>query len=67
MKLLEGSNIGVPLVYLVTDGSVENEREICNSMKESCSRKEKSISPRISTFGIGKYKDCSSFCLLLLI
>lgn len=53
MKLLEGSNIGVPLVYLVTDGSVENEREICIAMKECCSRKDTSISPRISTFGIG--------------
>ncbi|VVA95058.1 unnamed protein product [Arabis nemorensis] len=64
MKLLEGSKIGVPLVYLVTDGSVENEREICNTMKECCSRKEKSVSPRISTFGIGSY--CNHYFLQTL-
>ncbi|XP_010471276.1 PREDICTED: inter alpha-trypsin inhibitor, heavy chain 4-like [Camelina sativa] len=64
MKLLEGSNIGVPLVYLVTDGSVENEREICNDMKECCSRKGKSISPRISTFGIGSF--CNHYFLRML-
>ncbi|CAD5317012.1 unnamed protein product [Arabidopsis thaliana] len=64
MKLLEGSNIGVPLVYLVTDGSVENEREICHAMKESCSRNGKSISPRISTFGIGSF--CNHYFLQML-
>ncbi|CAN8235288.1 unnamed protein product [Cochlearia groenlandica] len=64
MKLLEGSNVGVPLVYLVTDGSVENEREICIAMKECCSRKGKSISPRISTFGIGSF--CNHYFLQML-
>ncbi|CAA7052474.1 unnamed protein product [Microthlaspi erraticum] len=64
MKLLEGSNIGVPLVYLVTDGSVENEREICIAMKECCSRNDTSISPRISTFGIGSF--CNQYFLQML-
>uniref|UniRef100_A0A1J3CYW8 von Willebrand factor A domain-containing protein n=1 Tax=Noccaea caerulescens TaxID=107243 RepID=A0A1J3CYW8_NOCCA len=64
MKLLEGSNIGVPLVYLVTDGSVENEREICIAMKECCSRNNTSISPRISTFGIGSF--CNQYFLQML-
>ncbi|KAG2321787.1 hypothetical protein Bca52824_015000 [Brassica carinata] len=64
MKLLEGSKVGVPLVYLVTDGSVENEREICNAMKECCSGHEKSISPRISTFGIGSF--CNHYFLQML-
>ncbi|KAF2594051.1 hypothetical protein F2Q70_00045329 [Brassica cretica] len=64
MKLLEGSKVGVPLVYLVTDGSVDNEREICNAMKECCSGHEKSISPRISTFGIGSF--CNHYFLQML-
>lgn len=44
----------IPLIFLVTDGSVDNEREICNLVKASL-KSENTISPRLCTFGIGKY------------
>nr|DAD49022.1 TPA_asm: hypothetical protein HUJ06_018959 [Nelumbo nucifera] len=42
-----------PMIFLITDGSVEDERNICELMKAKLPSRE-SISPRISTFGIGK-------------
>ncbi|KAH1240570.1 Inter alpha-trypsin inhibitor, heavy chain 4 [Glycine max] len=33
MKLLEKSTDSVPLIFLVTDGAVEDERDICNFVK----------------------------------
>lgn len=42
----------IPLIFLITDGTIEDEREICNMMKfshvDGCLS-----SPRIFTFGIG--------------
>jgi hypothetical protein len=38
--------------FLVTDGSVENERQICDMIKNHMINGE-SISPRIYTLGIG--------------
>ncbi|XP_052620011.1 uncharacterized protein LOC111910089 [Lactuca sativa] len=44
----------IPLIFLITDGTIEDEREICNMMKfshvDGCLS-----SPRIFTFGIGSY------------
>jgi hypothetical protein len=42
----------VPIIFLVTDGSVEDERHICDTMKNSL-RDGRPICPRIYTFGIG--------------
>ncbi|CAH1425409.1 unnamed protein product [Lactuca virosa] len=44
----------IPLIFLITDGTVEDEREICNMMKFSHVDGGLS-SPRIFTFGIGSY------------
>lgn len=52
MKLLSDCTECIPLIFLITDGSVEDEREICNKMKSYLTN-TKSISPRICTFGIG--------------
>ncbi|KAG5537983.1 hypothetical protein RHGRI_025171 [Rhododendron griersonianum] len=41
----------VPLIFLITDGTVEDERHICNEVKSRLSD-GRSICPRISTFGI---------------
>nr|XP_043626176.1 von Willebrand factor A domain-containing protein DDB_G0292028-like [Erigeron canadensis] len=44
----------IPLIFLITDGTVENERDIFNMVK--CSLVDGSMSsPRIYTFGIGSY------------
>jgi len=54
MKLLEKSTDAVPLIFLVTDGAVEDEREICNFVKSYVSNGQSVPTPRICTFGIGK-------------
>lgn len=44
----------IPFIFLITDGSVEDEREICNMVKGHIVDGELN-SPRICTFGIGSY------------
>nr|GFA24849.1 von Willebrand factor, type A [Tanacetum cinerariifolium] len=43
----------IPLIFLITDGTVEDERDICNMVKDHAVN-EKLNSPRICTFGIGQ-------------
>ncbi|KAK8629211.1 hypothetical protein V6N13_078063 [Hibiscus sabdariffa] len=63
MKLLSDTSGSIPLIFLITDGSVEDEREICNSMKGYLTSTG-SVSPRIFTFGIGLY--CNHYFLKML-
>lgn len=53
MKLLADSSEPIPLMFLITDGAVKDEREVCNEVKNYLGS-TRSISPRIYTFGIGK-------------
>lgn len=53
MNLLADTAGAIPLVILVTDGTVENEREICNIVKSHLSSGP-SVPPRFCTFGIGE-------------
>ncbi|KAI8544709.1 hypothetical protein RHMOL_Rhmol08G0316800 [Rhododendron molle] len=53
----------VPLIFLITDGTVEDERHIYNEVKSRLSD-GRSICPRISTFGIGSY--CNHYFLQML-
>lgn len=48
----EGKAGAVPIIFLVTDGAVENERHICDVMWKNQTEKQ-SVCPRIYTFGIG--------------
>ncbi|TKY64247.1 Inter-alpha-trypsin inhibitor heavy chain H5 [Spatholobus suberectus] len=64
MKLLEKSTDSVPLIFLVTDGAVEDEREICNFVKSYVSSGQSVRTPRICTFGIGLY--CNHYFLQML-
>ncbi|PWA82753.1 von Willebrand factor, type A [Artemisia annua] len=43
----------IPLIFLITDGTVEDERDICNMMKGHIVDGNTN-SPRICTFGIGQ-------------
>lgn len=45
-----------PIIFLVTDGTVEDEKVICHSMKSHLMKEGLSCltSPRICTFGIGE-------------
>ncbi|OAY53231.1 uncharacterized protein LOC110613406 [Manihot esculenta] len=63
MNLLAETTDSIPLIFLITDGSVEDERDICNFVKESL-RNRGSISPRLCTFGIGIY--CNHYFLQML-
>ncbi|KAL3737399.1 hypothetical protein ACJRO7_026203 [Eucalyptus globulus] len=63
MKLLAETTGSIPFIFLVTDGAVENEREICNKVKDHCSS-GLPICPRICTFGIGAY--CNNYFLQML-
>lgn len=46
------SGDSVPLIFLITDGAVENERDICNDMKKRLLDGGPNY-PCICTFGIG--------------
>lgn len=57
------SNNGTPIIFLITDGAVENERQICDVMMSHLSN-EKLTSPRLHTFGIGSF--CNHYFLRML-
>ncbi|XP_039126198.1 inter-alpha-trypsin inhibitor heavy chain H3 isoform X2 [Dioscorea cayenensis subsp. rotundata] len=63
ISLLSNSRELLPHIFLITDGCVEDERNICNSMRVHVTT-HLHISPRISTFGIGSY--CNHYFLRLL-
>ncbi|KAG4937904.1 hypothetical protein JHK87_043876 [Glycine soja] len=65
MKLLEKSTDSVPLIFLVTDGAVEDERDICNFAKSYVSSGQLVRTPRIYTFGIGSLY-CNHYFLQML-
>ncbi|KAK7349311.1 hypothetical protein VNO77_06581 [Canavalia gladiata] len=64
LKLVGKSTDSVPLIFLVTDGAVEDEREICNFVKSYASSGQSVRTPRICTFGIGLY--CNHYFLQML-
>ncbi|KAL2251021.1 UNVERIFIED_CONTAM: Inter-alpha-trypsin inhibitor heavy chain H3 [Sesamum indicum] len=53
----------IPVIFLITDGSVEDERNICDTLKHQLGKKEK-IRPRIYTLGIGTF--CNHYFLRML-
>ncbi|KAL2539043.1 inter-alpha-trypsin inhibitor heavy chain-related [Abeliophyllum distichum] len=52
-----------PIIFLITDGTVEDEKDICHAMKSHL-MKEGLTNPRICTFGIGSY--CNHYFLKML-
>uniref|UniRef100_A0A3N7EPR8 VWFA domain-containing protein n=2 Tax=Populus trichocarpa TaxID=3694 RepID=A0A3N7EPR8_POPTR len=63
IKLLAETTNSIPVIFLITDGAVEDERDICNFVKGYLPSGG-SISLRISTFGIGTY--CNHHFLRML-
>ncbi|KAK9274868.1 hypothetical protein L1049_022122 [Liquidambar formosana] len=63
MELLSDTRGSMPIIFLITDGAVEDERHICDVMK-SCVTNRGSKSPRIHTFGIGSF--CNHYFLRML-
>ncbi|CAL5356567.1 unnamed protein product [Camellia sinensis] len=58
LEMLEKTSDSIPLIFLITDGAVEDERHIHNAVNR------RSIYPRICTFGIGSY--CNHYFLQML-
>ncbi|KAJ4954091.1 hypothetical protein NE237_030923 [Protea cynaroides] len=63
MEMLSNTCDSIPLIFLITDGSVEDERHICDVMKSNLTNRG-SMAPRISTLGIGSY--CNHYFLQML-
>lgn len=63
--MLSGATQSIPVIFFVTDGAVENERQICEVMIKQLRNQGSDLCPRIYTFGIGKDFILSSYCLLL--
>ncbi|KAK3287496.1 hypothetical protein CYMTET_4995 [Cymbomonas tetramitiformis] len=55
IELLQQASQGVPYIFLITDGSVKNERQICRFLTDVTQRDGVHRTPRVSTFGIGEY------------
>merc|ERR1719224_239802 len=48
----------VPMVFVITDGAVEDEREICTFVERAFKKggaDPAAMLPRVNTFGIGRY------------
>ncbi|XP_057505337.1 uncharacterized protein LOC130788606 isoform X1 [Actinidia eriantha] len=63
LEMLAKTSNSVPLIFLITDGAVEDERHICNVVKSHPTNRSP-ICPRICTFGIGSY--CNHYFLQML-
>ncbi|XP_058214944.1 uncharacterized protein LOC131326249 isoform X3 [Rhododendron vialii] len=63
MEMLCNTRDAIPMVFLITDGSVEDERQICDVMS-SLLTNQGSICPRVHTFGIGTF--CNHYFLRML-
>ncbi|KAG9458059.1 hypothetical protein H6P81_002567 [Aristolochia fimbriata] len=63
MEMLSGASCSCPQIFLITDGAVDEERNICDMVKTQVESK-KFISPRIFTFGVGS--NCNHYFLQML-
>ncbi|KAJ8448267.1 hypothetical protein Cgig2_025191 [Carnegiea gigantea] len=64
LEMVSDKSNSMPFIFLITDGAVENERDICNVVKDYCTEKTGLHFPRVSTFGLGSY--CNHYFLQML-
>lgn len=57
--MLSNARGSTPILFLITDGAVEDERQICDLMRNHLKDGE-SKRLRIFTFGIGNYQEAFS-------
>ncbi|KVH94016.1 von Willebrand factor, type A [Cynara cardunculus var. scolymus] len=55
IEMLSGTKQSVPIIFFITDGAVENERQICEAMIKQLRNQGSDLCPRIYTFGIGSF------------
>ncbi|KAJ0537213.1 putative von Willebrand factor, type A, von Willebrand factor A-like domain superfamily [Helianthus annuus] len=63
LEMVGKTGESIPFIFLITDGSVEDEKDICNMTKDHLMEGETDC-PRICTFGIGSY--CNHYFLQML-
>lgn len=63
MEMFSYTQQQIPIIFLVTDGAVEDERHICDVLKCYLMQNQM-ICPRLYTFGIGLY--CNHYFLRML-
>ncbi|KAK7304010.1 hypothetical protein RJT34_14991 [Clitoria ternatea] len=63
IDMLSNAQSSAPIIFLATDGSVEDERQICDTIRNHVIIGE-SISPRVYTLGIGLF--CNHYFLRML-
>ncbi|XP_057468021.1 uncharacterized protein LOC130757278 isoform X1 [Actinidia eriantha] len=63
IEMLRNTRDSIPMLLLITDGAVEDERQICDFMKSQLTSRG-SLCPRIHTFGIGTF--CNHYFLRML-
>ncbi|KAK4343341.1 hypothetical protein RND71_036435 [Anisodus tanguticus] len=61
--MLSNAGESMPIIFLVTDGAVEDERQICEFMKSHLTQ-NRTMCPRLYTFGIGLF--CNHYFLRTL-
>ncbi|MCD7451356.1 hypothetical protein HAX54_011141 [Datura stramonium] len=61
--MLSNAGESMPIIFLVTDGAVEDERQICEFMKSHLTQ-NRTLCPRLYTFGIGLF--CNHYFLRTL-
>ncbi|KAL9252644.1 Inter-alpha-trypsin inhibitor heavy chain H2-like protein [Drosera capensis] len=60
LEMLSDSSDSISMIFLITDGAVEDERHICRTAEKHLSDRG-SMGPRIHTFGIGHF--CNHYFL----
>ncbi|KAL7136872.1 hypothetical protein ABFS83_10G058900 [Erythranthe nasuta] len=63
MNMLSDSCNSMPIIFLITDGAVEDEKHICDTVKTQLTS-QKNVSTRIYTLGIGTF--CNHYFLRML-
>ncbi|KZV47135.1 poly [Dorcoceras hygrometricum] len=63
IKMLSDSSNYIPIVFLITDGAVEDERHIYDALRSRLTD-QKNVCPRVCTFGIGDF--CNHYFLRML-
>ncbi|KAK1413822.1 hypothetical protein QVD17_29558 [Tagetes erecta] len=64
IEMLSGSKQALPMIFFLTDGAVENERQICEVMIKQLKNQGSDLCPRVFTFGIGSF--CNHYFLRML-
>ncbi|XP_071689053.1 uncharacterized protein [Rutidosis leptorrhynchoides] len=64
LEMFSGSSKSVPMVFFVTDGAVEDDRQICEVVQKQSKVKGSELCPRINTFGIGSF--CNHYFMRML-